>query len=481
MKKSTTKTLLPTLAAGLAGACALPFVSAFASEGGGGAAHGGGDAAGHGLDPFVLLGLALILVAAKVGGEVFERFNQPAVLGELVAGICVGSLALAGVGGVEALRSDAVIGALAELGVIILLFEVGLESNIAEMLEVGWSSLLVAVAGVVFPFFLGWGVSYYFLPSEPTLVHVFIGATLCATSVGITARVLRDMGRLQTRESRIILGAAVIDDVLGLLILAVVAGAIRASAAGGALALSDVVYLAAASAAFLAGAVAVGRFVVPHLFRGAGRFQSRGVLLTLALAFCFFLAWAAAGVGLAPIVGAFAAGLVLDEANFEVFNSRGEQRLHDLLAPVSATLVPVFFVLMGMKVDLSAFARWELLGFAAALTAVAIVGKQVCSLAVAERGVNRLAVGLGMIPRGEVGLIFAGIGATLMLPNAQGVAEPVIGPATFGAVVIMVIVTTLVTPPALKWSLQRTPADPEPGHEEVVTEVGETAARRTEH
>jgi Kef-type K+ transport system membrane component KefB len=269
--------------------------------------------------------------------------------------------------------------------------------------------------------------------------------------------------------------------VLGLLILAVVAGAIRATAAGGALALTDVARIAAASAAFLVGAVVVGHFVVPHLFRGAGRFRSRGVLLAFSLAFCFLLAWAAAGVGLAPIVGAFAAGLVLDEAQFEVFNSRGEQRLDDLLAPVSAMLVPVFFVLMGMKVDLSAFARWELLGFAAALTVAAIVGKQVCSLAVAERGVNRLSVGLGMIPRGEVGLIFAGIGATLTLPNAQGVAEPVIGTATFGAVVIMVIITTLVTPPALKWSLQRTPAEPEPGHDEAVTEVGETAARRTKY
>jgi Kef-type K+ transport system membrane component KefB len=318
------------------------------------------------------------------------------------------------------------------------------------------------------------------MPDEATLAHVFIGATLCATSVGITARVLRDMGRLQTRESRIILGAAVIDDVMGLLILAVVAGAIRASAAGGALAVADVALIAAKSVAFLVGAVVVGRFVMPRVFRGAGRFRGHGVLLTMSLAFCFFLAWAAASVGLAPIVGAFAAGLVLDEAHFETFSRRGEQKLEDLLAPVSVVLVPVFFVLMGLKVDLRAFARWELMGLAATLTAAAVVGKQVCSLGVVERGVNRLSVGLGMIPRGEVGLIFAGIGASLTLPNARGVPEPVIGPATFGAVVIMVIVTTLVTPPALKWSLRRTPAVAEPGQDEVITEVGEDAARRTE-
>ncbi|HEY0171347.1 MAG TPA: cation:proton antiporter [Pyrinomonadaceae bacterium] len=471
-----TKAARPRTAAALVGLCCL-LAAVWPA---GAWAAGGGEEAGHGLDPFVLLGLALIFAVAKIGGEVFERLNQPAVLGELTAGMAFGALALAGVGGVEALRTHAVIGALAELGVIILLFEVGLESNIGEMLEVGWSSLLVAMLGVVVPFFLGWGVSYYFMPAEPLLVHVFIGATLCATSVGITARVLRDLGRLQTREARIVLGAAVIDDVMGLLILAVVSGAIRASAAGEALSVSDVARIAAASVAFLVGAIAVGRFVVPHLFRGAGRFRSSGMLLALSLAFCFLLAWAAAAVGLAPIVGAFAAGLVLDEAHFEVFSAGGERRLDDLLAPVSAMLVPVFFVLMGMKVDLSAFARWELLGFAAVLTAAAVVGKQVCSLGVLERGVNRLSVGLGMIPRGEVGLIFAGIGASLTLPDASGAPHPVIGPATFGAVVIMVIVTTLVTPPALKWSLQRTPADPDPAHDEAVTEVGEDGARRTE-
>src|SRR5215213_1755341 len=175
----------------------------------------GGEAA-HGLDPVVLLGVAVILVAAKVGGELFERMKQPAVLGELVIGIIIGNLALTGWTAAEPLKANAIISALAEVGVIILLFEVGLESNLGEMMEVGWSSLFVAVAGVVAPFLLGWGVAAYFLPEESRLAHLFIGATLCATSVGITARVLRDMGRLKTRESRIILGAAVIDDVLGL-------------------------------------------------------------------------------------------------------------------------------------------------------------------------------------------------------------------------------------------------------------------------
>jgi Kef-type K+ transport system membrane component KefB len=408
----------------------------------------------HGLDPFVLLSIALMLLVAKLGGELFAKAGQPAVLGELMGGVLMGALSLFGVEWVDRLRADAVVAALAEIGVIILLFEVGLESNLGEMKSVGWSSLLVATLGVVAPFFLGWGVAAYFLPGEPTLGHVFIGATLCATSVGITARVLRDLGKLQTREASIVLGAAVIDDVMGLLILAVVAGSIRATNAGRALALTDVGVIALKSIAFLVGAILVGHYVVPHLFRGAARMQSRGVLVSFAVAFCFLLAWGAGIVGLAPIVGAFAAGLVLDEIHFESFVRRGEQQVSELLAPVSALLVPVFFVLMGLKVDLRAFARVETLGFAAVLTAVAILGKQVCSLGVTQRGVNRLAVGLGMIPRGEVGLIFAGIGATLSLPAAGGARAPVIDAATFGAVVIMVLVTTLVTPPALKWAMK---------------------------
>jgi Kef-type K+ transport system membrane component KefB len=412
-------------------------------------------AASHHLDPTVLIGVAAMLVVGKLGGEIFERLKQPGVLGELFAGILLGNLVLFGVTRTEILKTDATIAALAELGVIILLFEVGLESDLKEMMEVGWSSLLVAVVGVVVPFFLGWAVSAYFLPNEPQLVHVFIGATLCATSVGITARVFKDLGKLATREARIILGAAVIDDVLGLLILAIVSGAIRAAATGGVLSFYDIGLIAAKSVLFLIGAIAVGHLLMPRVLRGAGRFETRGVLLTLAISFCLFLAWAAAKVELAPIVGAFAAGLILDEVHYRPRGGRAERDLHDLLQPVSTVLVPIFFVLMGLKVDLRLFARMDILGFAVLLTIAAIVGKQVCGLAVLEPGVNRLAIGLGMIPRGEVGLIFAGIGAALMLPSAGGVNEPVIDAATFGAVVIMVIITTLVTPPSLKWSLGR--------------------------
>ena len=464
------------LSLGIAVAALWLAQGAWASPAGGGAEGG----AGHSLDPLVLAGLAVILLIAKLGGELFERMGQPAVLGELIGGILVGNLSLLGLTWAEPLKTNEVIGALAELGVILLLFEVGLESDLSEMMEVGWSSLLVAVVGVVAPFFLGWGVAAYFLPAEARLGHIFIGAVLCATSVGITARVLKDMRKLVTREARIILGAAVIDDVLGLLILAVIAGAIKAAASGTSLSVLEVGMIAAKALVFLVGALTLGHFVLPLLMRRVGRFESRGVLLTVSISFCFLLAWAAAQVELAPIVGAFAAGLVLDEVHFHSARERKELNLEALLAPVTTVMVPIFFVLMGLKVDLRAFARLDLLGFALSLTIAAILGKQVCSLGIVERGVNRVAVGLGMIPRGEVGLIFAGIGASLMLPNESGVSEPVINSATFGAVVIMVIVTTLVTPPALKWALARSRSEfekePPAGH---LHEMAEDAAEST--
>lgn len=403
----------------------------------------------------VLVGVAAMLAVAKLSGELFERAGQPPVLGELLGGILVANLSLIGFNGAEFLKTNEIIGALAQLGVIILLFEVGLESNVAEMMEVGWSSLAVAVAGVIVPFLLGWAVAAHFIPNGSQLEHIFIGATLCATSVGITARVLKDLGQLSRHEARIILGAAVIDDVLGLLILAVIAGAIKAVQNGTSLAVLDVALIALKAVCFLIGSILVGHYLVPKVFHHAGRFQGNGVLLALSICFCFLLAWIASVVGLAPIVGAFAAGLVLDEAHFESFRSREELRLEQLLAPVSSLLVPLFFVLMGLRVDLRAFGRADLILFAAALTGAAIIGKQVCSLAAFEKNINRVAIGFGMIPRGEVGLILAGIGATLTLPNLQGVNEPVVGRTTFGAIVLMVITTTLITPPLLKWSFGR--------------------------
>ena len=400
----------------------------------------------------ILLGLIVILLVAKLGGDVFERFGQPAVLGELILGMLLGNLYLLGIDIFEPFKYDLTLEILAELGVIILLFEVGLESSVKEMMKVGLTSFMVAIFGVVVPFFLGWGVGYWFLPEESMYVHIFIGATLTATSVGITARVLQEIGKIKTREAKIILGAAVIDDIMGLVILAVVAGIIGAvnSGQGDGVSSGMILWIVAKAVLFVVGAIVIGSFVLPYYFRFAIRIRGKGVLLSFCLLVCFALAYLAGKVGLAPIVGAFAAGLILDDLHFHQFRERGDHPIDELIAPIATFLVPIFFVRMGMMVQLNTFAQIEILGFAAVMTLVAILGKQACSLAIFDKQTNRIAIGLGMIPRGEVGLIFAGIGAKLMLDG-----HPVISTGTYSAVVIMVIVTTLVTPPALKMSLLR--------------------------
>jgi Kef-type K+ transport system membrane component KefB len=409
------------------------------------------DATGH-ADPVtsVALALAIILAAAKLAGHLAVRLGQPAVLGELIAGVALGSFDLAGIGWFHAIETDASIDILARLGVIILLFEVGLESTVRDMLNVGLPSLLVALLGVAAPFALGWGVGALLLPDRSVYVHAFLGATLTATSVGITARVLRDLGRSQSPEARVILGAAVIDDVLGLIILAVVAGVISTADAGGALSYGAIGLLVFKAFAFLVGALVLGVYLSPRLFRLVSRLSGHGVLLTTSLVFCFALAFLASATGLAPIVGAYAAGLILEDVHFKEFAGRGRGELEDLVRPISTFLVPVFFVIMGMRVDLSAFAHVDVLGLAALLTAAAIVGKQLCAFGTLGRPLDRLSVGIGMIPRGEVGLIFANIGLGLTVAG-----DRIIDDATFSAVVMMVIVTTMVTPPALKWSLAR--------------------------
>ena len=398
----------------------------------------------------VVLALALILAGAKLGGDFAERIGQPAVLGELVAGVVLGNLDLVGVGWFRTITADASINILAQIGVLILLFEVGLESTVRDMLKVGAVATVVAVLGVVTPFALGWGVGALVLPNHSAYAHAFLGATLTATSVGITARVLKDLGKAHLTEARIILGAAVIDDVLGLVILAVVAGVIEAAERGATLSYGATGLVVLKAAAFLVGALGLGVALTPRVFRLALRLRGRGVLLATALVILFLLSWLAAEIGLAPIVGAYAAGLILEEVHWREFERRGEQRLQDLVQPIAAFLVPVFFVLMGMRVELRTFANPDILLLALLLTVVAIIGKQACALGIWQRGVDRLSVGLGMIPRGEVGLIFASIGLGLTLHG-----EHIVDAAVYSAVVIMVIVTTLVTPPALQWSLNR--------------------------
>ena len=402
----------------------------------------------------VLIGLVVLFVSAKLGGFLAVRLHQPAVLGELVAGMLVGNLTLFGYSGAEFITTDGVFAILASIGVVLLLFEVGLESSMGELMKVGVSATIVAIVGVVAPFVLGYAVSAYFLPDRSIYVHSFVGATLCATSVGITARVLKDLGKIHLAESKIILGAAVIDDVLGLIILAVVSGVIVSANAGA----TDVSYaqfawIAVKAIGFLAVALVVGAKVAPMLFQFGARLRVEGMLLALSVTFCFLLSYLAALAGLAPIVGAFAAGLIIDGTGFARYFGNNEPSIEDLLHPLSKFFVPIFFVHMGMQVDLMTFADSSVIMLGLTLSVMAIIGKQACGYGVfgpKAKGLSKLVIGLGMIPRGEVGLIFAAIGAGLVL-NGQ----PVVDKGLYSAIVLMVMITTMMTPPALKWALKK--------------------------
>lgn len=393
----------------------------------------------HGAGAELWLFFAGVLVAAKLGGELAVRLKQPAVLGELVAGVVLGNLALAGVPEVRELADTPEIVFLAEVGVVLMLFEVGLESTVGEMRRVGAAALAVAVVGVVAPMVLGYATSFAFAPDGPATLHLFVGATLCATSVGITARVLKDLGALERPETRIILGAAVIDDILGLIVLAVVSAV---AVLGSVPPTLDLLGIVALAVGFLVGALVLGRYVMPTVFRAAARLRTEGVLGALAIAACFAFAGAAHAVGLAAIVGAFAAGLILDEVHIQPFGQNGKHDLAEMVRPIVAVLSPVFFVRTGIAVDVSAVEPSGL-ALGGALVIVAVAGKLVAGVA-AGRGVDRLAIGIGMVPRGEVGLIFASAGAGIVVDGA-----PLFGPTTYMALVLMVAVTTLVTPPWL--------------------------------
>ncbi len=405
------------------------------------AATGGG----HGVDAELWLALAAILLLAKLGAEIALRLRQPPVLGELFVGIVLGNLDLVGVhlfDGVTALPS---VQLLAELGVVLLLFQVGLESSLHEMREVAPQSGLVALVGVIAPIVLGYLTSLALMPAAPPSLHLFVGATLCATSVGITARVLKDLDAMDRPETRIILGAAVLDDVLGLMVLAIVSAIALSGAVPGVGGLARIVGLAIG---FLAGALLLGAFGMPTLFRAASRLRTGGVLSAIAIGLCLLLAGLSAAAGLAAIVGAFAAGLILDDVHVRPFGKRLIHEVSDLIAPIVAVLAPVFFVRTGMMVVLSDLGLGSLV-LAGALSVVAVASKLVAGLG-ARGGVDRLTVGIGMVPRGEVGLIFADAGARI----AQG-GHALIEPSVYGAIVLMVMVSTVVTPPWLARRLRK--------------------------
>jgi len=382
-----------------------------------------------------LLALIAIFAAAKLFGELAERLGQPAVLGELVGGIVVG---------VSGLRlvdpHDVTIHLLSELGVIILLFLIGLETDLDKLLSVGGSATIVAIVGVALPFASGAAVGL--LLGYSTLVAVFLGAALTATSVGITARVLSDLGHLQDDESQVILGAAVIDDVIGLVLLTLVG----TFAAGGALTAPGVLRTIGVAVGFVVLALVIGSYLAPAIIRLVERISiARGIFFA-SMMLAFLLAWLAQQVGSAIIIGSFAAGLVLTRSG------KGEQirrEVHD----IGQFFIPIFFVVVGAAVDLRSLNpfRAETRAFlivALILTVVAVIGKVLAGFSVMRRGLRRTVIGVGMIPRGEVGLIFAQIGLSAKLLSA----------GLYSAVATMVVLTTLMTPLLLRRLLPRTAA-----------------------
>ena len=395
------------------------------------------------------IALALILIFSKVFGELAERIKQPSVLGELVAGVILGGSVLAVVPSVAGMAGYDTFHLLAEVGVAILLFEIGLETDLKDLIRVGLTSTIVAIIGVIVPFALGFASILAFEkygmlgnvdPNFTILIAITAGATLTATSVGITARVLSDMNRLQSGEAKIILGAAVIDDILGLIILGVVTGLIESSESGvgGGVSAASVGIIFLKAFGFLIAAIVIGNLTSKRLFNLVEKMRVRGVLLLSALSFAFIFSYLASLVGLAPIVGAFAAGLVL--ANTHQFKS-----IEERIKPVSDVFTPIFFIMVGAAVDVAVFNPFvkeniPILLIALVLFIVAVVGKFVSGLAVFKKGIRKSVIGVGMIPRGEVGLIFAQVGLTYGIFTSD----------LFSAVTVMVMLTTFIAPPLLK-------------------------------
>ncbi len=375
----------------------------------------------------VLVALVAIFVATKVLGELAQRIGQPAVLGELLAGVLLGGSLL---GLVD--PADPVIHAMAELGVIILLFAIGMETELASLIRVGPAATTVAIAGVAVPMALGYTAALAL--GLPRINALVCGAALCATSVGITARVLSELGWLDSSEGRVILGAAVIDDIIGLIILAVIA----ATVSGADLTGGSVARIGGIAVAFVAAAIVIGSIIAAPVFRVVERIRAAGALGLFGLAFAFLMAWLAQRSGSAMIVGAFAAGLVL-------FKLPQRHDIEKATTTIGHFFVPIFFASVGAAVDLKALANPQALVLGAALIACGIAGKLVAGYAPWWFKGDKMFVGIGMIPRGEVGLIFARMG---LAAGAVSVSE-------YGALMLMVLATTFVTPPALAWRSRR--------------------------
>lgn len=405
--------------------------------------------------PEVLLALVIIWISALIFGEVAERLGQPAVLGELVGGLVVG---IGGLGWID--PNEEIIRLFAEIGVLLLLLEIGLETKLRSLLETGGAATAVALTGMALPFAAGYAAAAA-LGAEPILA-VFFGATLTATSVGVTARVLRDLGRLDSPEARVILGAAIIDDVLGLVLLTLVTGVL----AGGEISAAGALGMLAIALFFLCGSLLLGRVLIPRALRVISRMRVQGVLMPAAVALAFSLALLAQVAGSATIIGAFAAGLIL--------GGTGQRReIEEQVRPIAHLFVPVFFVVVGAQVDLRPFnplqpESWPIISGVLVLSLLAVVTKWVAGLAPFWLPFRKSVIGAGMVPRGEVGLIFAQVGRSSGLLSEE----------RFSALVLIVMITTFVAPVMLRRLLSREsedaeaePPGPHGGVEELVTGV----------
>lgn len=402
-------------------------------------------------DPFAatLLLLAFLWLAAKMGGEVAVRLRLPAVAGELLMGVALAALhqRFPLWPDVAASPEAAV---LANLGVVVLMFAVGLESTVPQMVKVGWAALRVALAGVALPMAFCLIGTRLLLPAPNSwALDLFIAGCMSATSIGISVQVLREREAGNSPEGRVIVGAAVIDDVLGLLVLVGVSALATAATAGDGLPWVDLGNKLLLSLTFLALALSLGRSMTQVFFRLASRFRGEQLLLPLGLAFAFLLAYLGNLAGLAPIVGAYSAGLILEPAHIKLLQEREAHGLEDLLRPLVAVLAPLFFIQMGSKVDPLALFSADSIRLMVLLTLLGTAGKFLAGF-VAGKGLRASVVGWGMVPRGEVGLIFVATGAALVTPEGPLLTAPV-----KAGVVGALLLTTVAGPVGLSWVLRK--------------------------
>jgi len=380
-----------------------------------------------------LLTLASILFFAKIFGEIALKLGQNTIVGELLAGVLIGPAVLG------IIHETPILSYISELGAMILLFEVGLSTNIKEFLKVGGWATIVAFVGVVAPYFLGYFVFLHFGLTNNQAI--FAGAVLTATSIGVTARVFLDLKYLESEEAKIVLGAAVIDDVIVLGVLAVVLELIK----DGTVSFGTFIHISKNAILFLVLSVIAGVFIASVIFRFISKMKQPNTIFVISIALCFVLSALSIKVKLAPIIGAFIAGLILST----IGKQQGEEIKRDI-KPIYAFFVPVFFVLMGSNVDIKAFnpfvaANREILILTGILFVVAFIGKTLAGFVVFKKNVNKFLIGVSMVPRGEVGLIFAGL----------GLKNNVFGTRTYSSLVTVIMLTTFITPIILKYIISK--------------------------